>query len=84
MAKQKEENKTKYLELDIPQDIMTDVAEAIEETEVDATIIGTGNDEDCIRIGFEYEPEQRTVIVQILELVEEYNSDSGEEEEEED
>lgn len=81
MAKQKEENETKYLEMDIPQDIMTDVAEAIEETEIDATIIGTGNDEDCIRIGFEYEPEQRTVIVKIMELIEEYNSELDEEEE---
>ena len=80
MAKQKEETETKYLELDIPQDIMTDTAEVIEENEIDATIIGTGNDEDCIRIGFEYEPEKREIIVEILEMIEEYNNDEGQEE----
>ena len=82
MAKQAQETETKYLELDIPQDIMTDTAEMIEENEIEATIIGTGNDEDCVRIGFEYPSEKRSVIVEILEMIEEYNNDDENEEEE--
>ena len=81
MAKQPQENQTKYLELDIPQEIITDTAEMIEENEIDATIIGAGNDEDCVRIGFEYPSEKRNVIVEILEMIEEYNNDDENEEE---
>ena len=83
MAKKKVETETKYLELDIPQDIMTDTAELIEENEIEATIIGIGSAEDCVRIGFEYEPEKRNVIVELLEMIEEYNNDTENEEEEE-
>jgi hypothetical protein len=83
MAKQKEETETKYIEMDIPQDIITDTAEMIEENEIEAALIGTGNEEDCVRIGFEYEPKQREVIVEILEMIQDYNNDTENEEEEE-
>jgi hypothetical protein len=82
MAKQKQENETKYMELDVPQEIMVDTAEIIEQNEIEATILGRGDD-DTITIGFEYAPEQRENIMEILELIEEFNDDNGEEEEEE-
>ena len=84
MAKQKEEIETKYMELNVPQDVLCEAAEIIEQNEIEATIVGTGDDEDSVRIGFEYEPQQRSTLMEIMELVEEYNNDEGKEEGEDD
>ncbi len=81
MAKQKEESNTRYLELNVPQEIMADTAEIIEQNEMEATIICKGKD-DTVTVGFDYAPEQRKNIMEILELIEDYNDDDGEEEEE--
>ncbi len=81
MAK-KEKNATRYLELNIPQEVMADTAEIIEQNDMEATILGRANNEDCITVGFDYAPEQRESIMEILELIEDHNgSEEGEEEE---
>ena len=82
MAKQKEESGGRYMELSVPQEIMADTAEIIEQNEIEATILGRAEDEDCITVGFNYAPEQRKNIMEILELIEDYNDDESEEEEE--
>ncbi len=76
-------DETRYIELNIPQEMMVETAEIIEENEIDATIVGKTEDEDSITVGFDYSPNQRESIMEILELIEDHNSDEGEEEEEE-
>ncbi len=76
-------NETRYMELNVPQEAMTDVAEIIEENELEATILGTGEDEETICIGFDYDSKQRENIMEILELIEDYNSDDEAQEENE-
>jgi hypothetical protein len=81
MGKKENESDTRYLELNVPQEIMADTAEIIEQNEMEATIIGRGKD-DTVTVGFDYAPEQRKNIMEIVELIEDYNDDDGEEEEE--
>ncbi len=76
-------NETRYMELNVPQEAMTEVAEIIEENELDATILGTGEDEETICVGFDYDSKQRENIMEILELIEDYTSDEDNEEENE-
>lgn len=76
-------DETRYIELSIPQEVMADTAEIIEQNEMEATILGRAEEEDCITVGFDYAPEHRDSIMEILELIEDHNSDEGEEEEEE-
>ena len=81
--KQAKESDTRYIELRVPQEIMADTAEIIEQNEMEATIIGRGDDEDTVTIGFNYAPEHRNNLMEIMELIEDFNDDDGEEEEEE-
>jgi len=80
MAKEKQ---TRYMEVNVPQEAITEIAELIEDSEIDANILGTGDDEESISIGFDYTPEQRESMMEILELIEDYNSDEESEEEKE-
>lgn len=75
------QNETRYIELNIPQDLMIETAELIEENELDATVVGTKEDEDAIILGFDYSPDQRETIMEIFERIEDFNN--GEESEEE-
>ena len=82
MGKQMQE--PRYMEVNVPSEAMSEVAEIIEASEMDASILGTGEQEETITVGFDYTPEQRESMMQILELIEDYNSsDENEEEEEE-
>jgi hypothetical protein len=76
-------NETKHLELNIPQDVMAETAEIIEQNEMEANILGKTED-DCIIVGFDYAPEQRDSIMEILELIEDFNGEEESEEETED
>ena len=80
--KQAEASDTRYIELSIPQEIMSDTADIIEQNEMEATIIGRGDEDDTINIGFNYGPEHRNNIMEIMELIEDFNEDDGEEDEE--
>jgi hypothetical protein len=82
MEKQKQE--PRYMELDVPGEAMSEIAEIIEASQIDASILGLGNEEETIAIGFDYSSEQRESMMEIIELIEDYNSpDDNEEEEEE-
>jgi len=83
MAKKKEESDTRYMELNVPQEIMADTADIIEANEMEATIIGRGENDDTVMIGFQYAPEQRKNIMEILELIEDFNNGEEAESEEE-
>ncbi len=78
----KKQNTERYMELNVPQETMTKVAGLVEESEMEANILGTGDEDETISIGFNYTPEQRDSMMEILELIEDYNSEESEEEEE--
>ena len=87
MANQNKERDTRYMELSVPQELITDTAEIIEQNEIEATILGIAEEEDCITVGFTYTPAQRENLMEIMELIEDYKDDENEEvetEEEED
>ncbi|MBI2722215.1 MAG: hypothetical protein HYX39_08570 [Bacteroidetes bacterium] len=76
-------NETRYLELNIPQEVMADTAEIINENQIDATILGRADDENCVTVGFDYAPEQRDSIMEIIELIDDNSDDDDEEDEDE-
>ena len=75
------DDKPRYMELSVPQEIMADTAEIIEANEMEATIIGRGDEDDSVMIGFNYAPEHRENLMEIMEMIEDYNDDDEEEEE---
>lgn len=81
MAKKTQTDETRYMELSIPQEIMADTAEIIEENEIEAVILGRSEEEDCITVGFDYSSEQRKSVMEILELIEDYNENEEKESE---
>ncbi len=76
------QNETRYIELNIPQEMMIETVEIIEENELDATIVGKAEDEEAIILGFDYSSSQRESIMEILERIEDYNNAEETEEEE--
>jgi len=78
----KKETKPKYMEVDVPEQVMTEVAEIIAESDIDASILGIGDEPESIVIGFDYPPEERENMMEILELIEECNEDEEEDQEE--
>lgn len=76
----------KYLEVEVPEEVMGEVAEIIAvNDDIDASILGTGDEPESILIGFNYIIGERDSMMQILELVEDcYTDDEEEEESEED
>ena len=83
MANKTQTEETRYMELSIPQEIMADTAQIIQDNKINAAILGRADDEDCIAVGFDYSPVQRKSVMEILELIEDYNNDDEAEEEEE-
>lgn len=83
MAMKKKEEETRYMEMDVPQEILSDIAEIIGDNNIDATILSQGEEQDTIKVGFDYATNQRENIMEILELIEDYNNPDEEEEQEE-
>lgn len=79
----KKETQPRYMEVNVPQEAITEVAELIESNEIEANILGTGDEQETISIGFNYLPEQRESMLEILEVVEDFKEESEEEQEEE-
>jgi hypothetical protein len=68
----------RYMEVNVPQDLMSEVAEVIENSEMDASILGIGDEAESINIGISYVPEQRGSLMEILELIEDYEPGDSE------
>lgn len=73
----------RYMEVNVPSEAMSEVAEIIESSEISANILGTGEEEETITVGFDYSPQQRESMMEILELIEDFKYDENEEEQEE-
>lgn len=81
MRTQKQE--PRYMEANVPSEAMSEVAEIIESSEISANILGTGEKEETLTVGFDYSPEQRESMMEILELIEDFKYDENEDEQEE-
>ena len=66
----------------VPQELIEDFATAIEENEFDNCIVGTTSDGE-IAISIDYDSDQRKVINELQDQIDEHNYDDDEEEEEE-
>jgi hypothetical protein len=78
----KKQTEERYMEVDVPEQVMAEVAEIIAENEMEATILGIGDKPESIAIGFDYSPDDRDDMMQILELIEDCEGEEEEESEE--
>lgn len=62
-----------HMQLDVPEQLMKEIAEIIENSDLDATILGVGDEVETIAIRFEYSSDNRDEMMEILELVEDYS-----------
>lgn len=74
-------NEVRYIEINVPQEVMLETAEIIENNELDASILGKTED-DLVSIGIDYTTNQRESIMEILERIEDFNDEENDEEEE--
>lgn len=77
----KKQTENRYMEVDVPEQVMADVADIIGGNEMDAVILGVGDKPESIVIGFNYSPDDRDDMMQILELIEDCDNDGEETEE---
>jgi len=61
------------MEIKVPSDLMLEVADLIEENEIDNSIMGA--DDELIVISVSYHEQDRSIIMEILELIEDYDDD---------
>jgi len=61
------------MEIKVPSDLMPEVADLIEENEIDNSIMGA--DDELIVISVSYHEQDRSIIMEILELIEDYDDD---------
>jgi hypothetical protein len=78
----KKQTENRYMEIDVPEQVMADVADIIGGNEMDAVILGVGDKPESIAIGFNYSPDERDDMMQILELIEDSYEDKEKESEE--
>lgn len=71
-------------ELNIPIGVIIEVADMLLENEIIFDIVGTDEDNDALIIEVECEKEQREIIHQIEDTIDDYEEDDDGEEEEED
>mgnify|MGYP001329480381 CR=1 FL=1 len=63
----------RQMEIKVPSDLMPEVADLIEENEIDNSIMGA--DDELIVISVSYHEQDRSIIMEILELIEDYDDD---------
>jgi hypothetical protein len=65
----------------VPQDLIHEFVEAIEENEFTNHIVGT-TAENEIEISIDYDSDQRKVVNELQDMIDEYNYDNSEEDDE--
>lgn len=69
-------------ELDIPVGLLLEVADILIENEISHEITGTDAENDCITLEVAYEKEQRDTIHEIEDLIDDYDEEEGDDEDE--
>lgn len=72
----------RQMEIKVPSDLMPEVADLIEENEIDNSI--TGTDDELIVISVSYHEKDRSIIMEILELIEDYDDDDEDDDDDND
>ncbi len=67
----------------VPTDLIEEFATAIEENEFDNHIVGTSSEGE-IEISIDYDSDQKKVVNQLQDTIDEYNYDNEEEDDDDD
>jgi len=71
-------------EMEIPVGILVEVADLLIEHEISHKITATDADNDCITLELEYEKEEREIIHEIQDLIDDYEEEDEDGEEDDD
>ena len=80
MAKQE---KTKTRTFDIPKDLLGEFLTLLEENELEYELIDVNQDDDELEIAVTYSESQKGIVMDLIELIDDYFSETDENEEEE-
>ncbi len=69
------EQSDRFIELDVPEQAMTEVAGIIAESGINGSVFGQGEKEKSVAIGFYYNIDQRESMMEILEVIEDFEND---------
>lgn len=78
----KKQKTQRIMDVDVPAELMTEVAEIIGETEIEATILGTNDENERISIEFDYSFSDRDSMMEILEMVKDYDEEEDDDSDE--
>ena len=67
----------------VPQDLIFEFVEAIEENDFSNHIVGTTVESE-IEISIDYDTDQRKVVNELQDMIDEHNYDNGEDDEDDD
>ena len=67
-------------EMEVPVGILVEVADLLIEHEISHKITATDADNDCITLELEYEKEEREIIHEIQDLIDDYEEEGEEDE----
>lgn len=70
------------MEIKVPSGLMPEVAELIEEHELENSIVGA--EDELIVVSVSYAEKKRSVIMELLELIEDYRDENPDDEDEDD
>jgi len=71
-------------EMEVPVGILVEVADLLIEHEISHKITATDADNDCITLELEYEKEEREIIHEIQDLIDDYEEEDEDGEEDDD
>lgn len=72
----------RQMEIKVPSDLMLEVADLIEENEIDNSIMGA--DDELIVISVSYHEQDRSIIMEILELIEDHDDNDEDDDDDND
>ncbi len=75
--KKQKPNTMRDMEINVPYELMTEVADLIEKADIANHIVGTENER--ITVAFSYNAKQRNTMMEILELIEDFDSEDDDE-----
>jgi len=67
-------------ELQVPEDAILEVASLLSENEIENQITGADEGEETITLEIRYEKEEKDAVSEIIDLIDEYETDINEDE----
>ena len=69
------EQTDRFIEVNVPEQVMTEVAGIIAESGISGSVFGQGEKEKSVAIGSYYNIDQRESMMEILEVIEDFEDD---------